>query len=361
MNSFTVIGVFDSHQAAQAAVEQLKRSGFQQNALHVHAQEKTAVTEGGESEGFMDSVGHFFSNLFGDDKQDGGHYAEAVRRGGSVVAIDVDAEADVSGARAALLAAGAVDIEKRADEWRSDGYSGAFPGTGSPADVTSSTRPASSAMSASSGTQAQEAVVPVVREALEVGKREVELGAVRVYSRVVETPVKESIELREQHAAVERHPVDRVATQADLAAMQEGASIEIRETAERPVVSKTARVVEEVTVGTQASSTQQTISDTVRNTVVEVERSGNEGNMAAYRPHYESTLASQGAYEDFEPAYLYGSTLRADQRFADRSWSEVEPEAQRDWVGKYPQSTWERVKSAVQHGWDSATGRNKTM
>lgn len=349
MNSFTVIGVFDSNPAALAAVEQLKRSGFQQSALHVHSQEQTAVTEGGESEGFMGSVGNFFSTLFGDDKQDGGHYAEAVRRGGSVVAIDVESEADVAGARAALLAAGAVDIEKRADEWRDEGYSGSFPST-----------PSAASASGGGTSPVQETVVPVVREELEVGKREVELGAVRVYSRVIETPVSESVELREQHAAVERHPVDRVATPADLAAMQEGVAIEIRETAERPVVSKTARVVEEVTVGTQTSQTQQVISDSLRNTVVEVERSGNEGQVAAYRPHYESTLASQGTYEDFEPAYLFGSTLRADQRYANQSWSEIEPDAQKDWVGKYPQSTWERVKVAVQHGWAPTDGHNKT-
>lgn len=46
----------------------------------------------------------------------------------------------------------------------------------------------------------------------------------------------------------------------------------MNETAERAVVNKTARVVEEVVVGTARTTHQETVSDTVRNTVVEVQR-----------------------------------------------------------------------------------------
>ena len=52
-------------------------------------------------------------------------------------------------------------------------------------------------------------MIPVVEEELEVGKRQVDLGAVRVVSRMVETPVNESVTLREEHANIERRPVDR--------------------------------------------------------------------------------------------------------------------------------------------------------
>nr|WP_244173330.1 DUF2382 domain-containing protein [Caballeronia temeraria] len=41
-------------------------------------------------------------------------------------------------------------------------------------------------------------------------------GGVRVYSRVTETPVSESVSLREEHATIERKTVDRPATAADL-------------------------------------------------------------------------------------------------------------------------------------------------
>jgi uncharacterized protein (TIGR02271 family) len=108
----------------------------------------------------------------------------------------------------------------------------------------------------------------VVREDLAVGKREVQTGGVRVYSRLTTTPVSETVQLREEHASVERRPVDRPATPADL----KEDCVEVRETSEQPVVSKTARVVEEVVVGKEATARTETINDTVRGTQVEVER-----------------------------------------------------------------------------------------
>ncbi|MDR5776559.1 MULTISPECIES: DUF2382 domain-containing protein, partial [unclassified Caballeronia] len=96
----------------------------------------------------------------------------------------------------------------------------------------------------------------------------------RVYSRLTETPVSESVSLHEEHASIERRAVDRPATAADL---KEG-FVEIKETAEQPVVAKTARVVEEVVVGKEASNRTETVNDTVRGTEVEVERTaGLEG------------------------------------------------------------------------------------
>ncbi|SAL89031.1 hypothetical protein AWB74_08871 [Caballeronia arvi] len=111
-----------------------------------------------------------------------------------------------------------------------------------------------------------------------VGKREVHTGGVRVYSRVTETPVSESVNLREERATIERRAVNRPATAADL---REG-SVEIRETQEQPVVAKTARVVEEVVVGKEASTRTETVNDTVRSTEVDVERT--EGADPAVNP-----------------------------------------------------------------------------
>ena len=84
------------------------------------------------------------------------------------------------------------------------------------------------------------------------------------------------VNFREEHAAIERRPVDRPATAADL---KEG-FVEIRETEEQPVVSKTAHVVEEVVVGKDATERTETITDTVRGTTVEVERvHGEDGTL----------------------------------------------------------------------------------
>jgi uncharacterized protein (TIGR02271 family) len=203
-------------------------------------------------------------------------------------------------------------------------------------------------------------VIPVLKEELEVGKRTVQAGGVRVFARTVEEPVQESLQLREERAHVERRPVDRPASAGDLDALQDR-SIEVRETVERPVVHKTARVVEEVVVGKDVRQTTASIDETVRRTEVEVQPLEGDSLRATnalqgdedYRSDFQSRYASQGdSYEQFEPAYRYGSTLRADQRYAGRSWDEVEQHAERDWTTAHPDSPWERVKGAVRHAWE---------
>ncbi len=116
---------------------------------------------------------------------------------------------------------------------------------------------------------AEGAVVPVVAEDLVVGKREVERGGVRVFRRTVEEPVSESVSLHEEHVVVDRRPVDRAVTDADFTAASR--TIELTETEEVPVVSKVARVVEEVRVGVEETDRTETVRDTVRHTEVDVE------------------------------------------------------------------------------------------
>jgi uncharacterized protein (TIGR02271 family) len=113
-----------------------------------------------------------------------------------------------------------------------------------------------------------ETTIPVVEEELQVGKREVERGGVRVESRVEEKPVSQEVNLREERVHVERRPVDRPVTEDDKA-FREG-SFEVTERAEVPVVAKTERVVEEVVVGKQVEEHTETVRDTVRRTDVEV-------------------------------------------------------------------------------------------
>ena len=116
---------------------------------------------------------------------------------------------------------------------------------------------------------AEGAVVAVVAEDLVVGKREVERGGVRVFRRTVEEPVSESVNLHEEHVVVDRRPVDRAVTDADFTAASR--TIELTETEEVPVVSKVARVVEEVRVGVEETDRTETVRDTVRHTEVDVE------------------------------------------------------------------------------------------
>jgi len=122
-----------------------------------------------------------------------------------------------------------------------------------------------------------EVVLPIVEEQLRVSKRKVERGGANVRTNVTETPVEQTVNLREENVTVERRPVDRAVGDAPNA-FQEG-TIEVTETAEVPVVSKQARVVEEVVVGKEATERQETVRDTVKRTEVNVDQINADRNL----------------------------------------------------------------------------------
>ena len=212
----------------------------------------------------------------------------------------------------------------------------------------------------SAGTQS----IPVVEEQLSVGKREVQRGGVRIYSRVVETPVNESVSLREEHVDVQRRAVDQPLNPGDLAAFKEQ-SIEMRETAEEAVVEKSARIVEEVTVGKQVSERQEQINDTVRHTEVDVQRLDGSTAMSDlrdddsyFRNHFTSTYGASGeSYDDYAPAYSYGSQMARSGKYSGRQWDQVEHDLRSDWDTRSSggPSTWDKMKAAVRHGWERMT------
>ena len=121
----------------------------------------------------------------------------------------------------------------------------------------------------------------MVEEELRVGKREVGRGSVRVRSYVTERPVEEQVELRQEHVTIERRPVDRELA-AGEAAFQER-TIEAVERGEEAVVSKTARVTEEIGLRKDVERETETVRDTVRKQDVEIEddRAGHIGRPPA--------------------------------------------------------------------------------
>jgi uncharacterized protein (TIGR02271 family) len=126
----------------------------------------------------------------------------------------------------------------------------------------------------------QDETIKVVEENLIVGKRAVEGGRVRVRSYVIEQPVEAKVTLHEERVMVDRRPVDRAASAADLAAFQER-TIEARATSEEAVIGKEARVVEEIAVHKEVADRVETVRDTVRKTQVEVE-GGTTGTTASH-------------------------------------------------------------------------------
>jgi hypothetical protein len=57
-------------------------------------------------------------------------------------------------------------------------------------------------------------------------------------------------------------------------------------------------------------------------------------------------------YEQYEPAYRYGYDLRMDERYRDRNWEEIEPEARRRWE-EQQEGTWEQYRDAIRYSWEN--------
>ena len=114
--------------------------------------------------------------------------------------------------------------------------------------------------------------VPVIEEELEVEKRKVARGGVRLTSTVHEQPVEETVRLREEQVETERRPVDRRLSEDEAEAAFQDRTIEMNETTEELEVSKEARVVEEVALRKTVQEHEEQVKDTVRRTEVEVEK-----------------------------------------------------------------------------------------
>lgn len=249
----TYIALFHHRDNAASAIRDLEAAGFTRGAL--------TVIGGGNGTSYSESTGTFGEGYgyghqsalaeIGVPEDDLEHLQDGLAHGGTVVSLEG------SGDRAD-------EIEKifskhsarKIDE----------------TDVDRTPYAAPLAAAALPAANVDSTVIPVTQEELLVGKREVDRGGVRVYKRIVEEPVSESINLREEHVVVDRRPVDRAVTDADLRGGDR--VIELTETAEEAVVGKTARVVEEVRVGKEAMEHTETVHDTVRHTEVEVEQLG---------------------------------------------------------------------------------------
>lgn len=112
----------------------------------------------------------------------------------------------------------------------------------------------------------------LAEEEVEIGKRQVSDGFVRLRRYTVEESVSEDISLYDQHAEVFRHAVDEPSYLNDVDWSDK--TIEVEESHEVPVVSKTAHIREEVGVRSEGTERVETVKDSVRRQEVKVEKEG---------------------------------------------------------------------------------------
>ena len=295
----TITALFDKPAEAQAAQAKLLAAGIPQSAIKLVQGAQTARTSGAydyhkDEGGFWGSLKDFFM-----PEEDRYAYSEGLSRGGTLLTVQTD-QARMETAYDILEQNGSVDLDQREASWRKEGWSGysatggttaATSGAGVATAATTGTAASASAQrSATGATVGDKDYIPVVEERLNVGKRVAESGRVRVRSYVVETPVEEQVTLRDETVHVDRRTVDRPVSAADEA-LFESKTIEATERREQAVVSKDARVVEEVGIHKDATQRTETITDKVRRTEVEVEdergnvsRTGSTGTATGTAP-----------------------------------------------------------------------------
>ena len=190
-------------------------------------------------------------------EDDASYYAESVRRGGALVTVRAD-DSRADEAASAMRNHGAVDIERRAEQWKQQGWTGHDP-----------------------------SATPYTVDQLE---RE-----------------------RDSYGSLGQTSGQNMGVRSQMGAdtMTSG-------------------------MGTSTSSTWSDDED--------------------FRIHYSEYLISAGGtYEDYEPAYRYGSDLGRNERYRGRGWSEIESDARRDWESRNPNDGWERFKAAIRRGWEKTS------
>lgn len=291
------VALYDDETVARTVADELRGAGIAESdislashaSIQAGARESEFSTAGGPLSR-LGSSGNLFENLMdlGVPRDEAEAYAEGTRRGGSLVLVRTD-DAHADEAATIMERHRFVDYEERSSAWRAEGWTGyeasAAPFTSEQAASerqryaeleTGSYGSGGVGEGAVAGARSgavgvdEEETIPVVEEELQVGKR-TRRGQIRIHTFVEETPVEESVRLRDEEVSVERRTVDRPLSGAETDSAFRETDIEIEETHEEPVVSKEARVVEEVVVGKTAHEREEVVRDTVRRTEVEVD------------------------------------------------------------------------------------------
>ncbi len=298
-----IVAVYKTEAHATAAARSLESLGIPPTAIRQYAETVPAKTEPVEPASTHTSGGGFWAWLFGDELMTettrsmytDDIYDRRVAAGNVVLSLTV-ADTKIHETISALEAHNPVDIDEGSEEIAQPGagmtppeglaagrampteavaqagVASSYPG-GRVAPAASPEAVSGSATPPPATTGKGEEVIPLSEEQLEVGKRAVDRGTTRIRRFVVEKPVEQDVTLRGERVTVERRtPI--AAERAPGAGAFEERVVEVRETAEEPVVAKTARVVEEVVVSREATERTETVKDTVRREEVDVAKDG---------------------------------------------------------------------------------------
>lgn len=150
--------------------------------------------------------------------------------------------------------------------------------------------------------------VPLAEEQLNVGKRQVDQGAVRVNKTVEEQQVNVPVELRREEARIDKVNTPDRPLRAGEEAFKD-ATYEVPLRSEEAVVQKQAIVTGEVVINKEQNVEQRNISDTVRRERVEVDR----GNVNTTGRNTDYGTAATGATTGYDRTANYSQNTDYSQ------------------------------------------------
>lgn len=116
----TIIAVYDRFTNAQAAMQALLDSGFTRGSVQLNPHAGSTGVERASS-----VAGGFFRTIFGAAERDQRDmYAEAIRRGSSMLTVEADSDQQRELAISILVRFDPVDMDRRVAHWRDTGWSG---------------------------------------------------------------------------------------------------------------------------------------------------------------------------------------------------------------------------------------------
>jgi len=241
MNFEKIVSVYDSLPLAEKAVSTLKSAGYKADDISVVS--KSTLASAGARDVEVRDAG-LWRRLFGTNILDheANIYGRAIQSGGAILSVRVPQSE-------------AAHVMELLD-------------THNP--------PASRTMT--SAADASD-VLRLAEEQLNVAKRLVQDGKTRIRRFVIEKPVEASVTLHEEHAEVLRRAIANPEFISDVDWTDK--TIEVNESVERPVVSKSVRIVEEVVIRKAGTDHVETVRDKVRRHQVDVERLDVEGRKRA--------------------------------------------------------------------------------
>jgi stress response protein YsnF len=280
-----IVTLYDTAEHAEAARRNLEAAGFPPSDIS-SISNKTLSMPGDK----LRDPG-LWHRLFGREIQqyEAALYGRSVEAGGTLLTIRVP-ETDVARATAILNAHQSVDVLKRVEQQGllktavpTKPAVVPMPVTRTEAPVMrTEVPPAAAPRITSSGVaneSSREEVIALAEEKINVAKRVIQDGTTRIRRFVTETPVEAQVTLHEEHARVLRRAITDPNYTRNLDWTDK--TIEITETAEEPVVTKSAHVAEEVVIQREGSDHVKTVRDKVRRQEVEVEHLSRTDQLSA--------------------------------------------------------------------------------